>query len=205
MPGLKNKRGHGVRGDVVFLGEKLVVSQPDSGPMKTAILNDDRLFGGREVGANELCVFLGLDQNGHAVFARRLGAGEEQTLLSHHESARLSAMDLRGLGSQGLLPRRELGLLAQAHSLLNGHVTHGFCAACGHKTAIRDAGYRRICPACGRNHFPRTDPVVIMAGASWRSVSSWSQKAVCSGSLFRSCRFRRARRDNRGCVPTRIA
>lgn len=90
---------------MVSLGEKVVVSQPGGGPMKTALLNDDRLFGGREVGANELCVFLGLNQNGHAVFARRLGAGEEKTFLSRHESARLSAMDLRGLASQGLLPR----------------------------------------------------------------------------------------------------
>jgi NAD+ diphosphatase len=30
------------------------------------------------------------------------------------------------------------------------------------RTTITDAGWRRHCEACGADHFPRTDPVVIM-------------------------------------------
>ena len=52
--------------------------------------------------------------------------------------------------------------LAIAKGLMNWHSSHGFCAACGHKTDISQAGWQRRCPDCGRSHFPRTDPVVIM-------------------------------------------
>ncbi|GGK40996.1 NAD(+) diphosphatase [Salinarimonas ramus] len=79
-------------------------------------------------------------------------------------AARPSMMpsDLRGLATQGLVPEREIGLLAQAKSLLSWHRRHGFCAACGAPTALSASGYRRDCAACGTQHFPRTDPVVIM-------------------------------------------
>jgi NAD+ diphosphatase len=52
--------------------------------------------------------------------------------------------------------------LAIAKGLMNWHASHGFCAACGQKTDISHAGWQRHCVACGRSHFPRTDPVVIM-------------------------------------------
>lgn len=52
--------------------------------------------------------------------------------------------------------------LAIAKGLMNWHASHGFCAACGQKTEISHAGWQRLCAACGRSHFPRTDPVVIM-------------------------------------------
>ncbi|MGP9822784.1 NAD(+) diphosphatase [Salinarimonas sp. NSM] len=70
--------------------------------------------------------------------------------------------DLRGLATQGLVPEREIGLLAQAKSLLSWHLRHGFCANCGAPTRLSASGYRRDCDACGAQHFPRTDPVVIM-------------------------------------------
>lgn len=38
-----------------------------------------------------------------------------------------------------------------------------FCSACGTRTELRNAGWSRHCPACGREHFPRTDPAVIVA------------------------------------------
>ena len=41
-------------------------------------------------------------------------------------------------------------------------VTRGFCANCGAKTAPHHAGWARRCPACATEHYPRTDPVVIM-------------------------------------------
>ncbi|MFT4211292.1 MAG: NAD(+) diphosphatase [Microbacterium sp.] len=38
-----------------------------------------------------------------------------------------------------------------------------FCAACGAETLVAQAGWSRHCPSCGRTHFPRTDPAVIVA------------------------------------------
>lgn len=52
--------------------------------------------------------------------------------------------------------------LAQARSMIDWHQRHGFCAACGHATESRKAGYCRQCPSCQTEHFPRVDPVVIM-------------------------------------------
>ncbi|WP_294190078.1 NAD(+) diphosphatase, partial [uncultured Sphingomonas sp.] len=37
-----------------------------------------------------------------------------------------------------------------------------FCANCGTPTALFRAGWGRKCPNCHAEHFPRTDPVVIM-------------------------------------------
>ena len=51
---------------------------------------------------------------------------------------------------------------AAAKGCLEWHRTHQFCARCGAKSEIDQAGWRRKCPACGAFHFPRTDPVVIM-------------------------------------------
>lgn len=43
-----------------------------------------------------------------------------------------------------------------------------FCPACGAETVIAHAGWSRQCPQCGREHFPRTDPAVIVAVTSAR-------------------------------------
>jgi NAD+ diphosphatase len=62
------------------------------------------------------------------------------------------------------VPVGEAGILAQGRSLLDWHARHGFCAVCGSPTEPRDGGYARRCgnAACNAQHFPRTDPVVIM-------------------------------------------
>jgi NAD+ diphosphatase len=61
-----------------------------------------------------------------------------------------------------LLSAEQCAILAQAKSLIDWHNRHGFCANCGHATAPADGGYRRICGHCRAEHFPRTDPAVIM-------------------------------------------
>jgi len=53
-------------------------------------------------------------------------------------------------------------IVAQGRSLLDWHARHRFCANCGSPTTLAKAGYARDCAACGAEHFPRTDPVVIM-------------------------------------------
>ncbi len=61
-----------------------------------------------------------------------------------------------------LLTPRDAELAATAKALWGWHERHGFCARCGHKSDVANAGWQRSCPACGAQHFPRTDPVVIM-------------------------------------------
>lgn len=56
----------------------------------------------------------------------------------------------------------DAGLVVHAVGVANWHRTHGFCANCGHRTVAAHGGHLRVCPACERQHFPRTDPAVIM-------------------------------------------
>jgi len=55
-------------------------------------------------------------------------------------------------------------LLARGKMLLDWNGRRHFCSCCGHKTTSEQGGYIRKCSdeACQAEHFPRTDPVVIM-------------------------------------------
>lgn len=74
----------------------------------------------------------------------------------------IKAIDYRSLAIQGLLPPTLLGAVAQGAALLAWHSSHRFCSRCGQPSVAAEGGYKRICPSCKRQHFPRTDPVVIM-------------------------------------------
>ena len=74
----------------------------------------------------------------------------------------VKAFDYRSVYTQGLVDEAAVGALAQAASLLAWNVSHRFCSKCGAESAMRAGGYRRRCPACSTEHFPRTDPVAIM-------------------------------------------
>ena len=56
----------------------------------------------------------------------------------------------------------EAEIAATARALFNWHRSHGFCARCGQPSQVVAAGWQRACASCGAQHFPRTDPVVIM-------------------------------------------
>ena len=94
--------------------------------------------------------YLGRDADG-PVFAvaasvgRRLGA------------RRLS---LREVGA--LLDDRDAGLLTHAVGLANWHATHRRCPRCGAPTEPVRGGSVRRCTEDGTDHFPRTDPAVIV-------------------------------------------
>lgn len=60
------------------------------------------------------------------------------------------------------LSRLDAELAATARAILHWHQSHRFCAACGVESQMAMGGWQRDCEACGRHHFPRTDPVVIM-------------------------------------------
>ncbi len=105
---------------------------------------------------DESAILLGLGDEGEALFAVDLEHAPAQQLPA---GAQLVA--LREAGT--ILPQAEAGLAAYLTALLNWHRRHRFCANCGNGTQIEEAGYSRRCPRCGAVHFPRTDPVVIMA------------------------------------------
>ncbi len=76
--------------------------------------------------------------------------------------ANIQAAEYRALYTHNLLEPALAGMVAQAAALLAWHRTHRFCGRCGHKTEMRIGGFKRLCTACHAEHFPRTDPVVIM-------------------------------------------
>lgn len=68
--------------------------------------------------------------------------------------------ELRAVMSE--LSQADSGNAAAARGIFAWHERHKFCANCGAKSEVDDAGWRRTCPTCKAQHFPRTDPVVIM-------------------------------------------
>ncbi len=68
--------------------------------------------------------------------------------------------DLRAVA--GLLPAGEASVLAHARGLMHWRTKHRFCGICGAECAPRSAGHVMVCQACHAQHFPRTDPAVIM-------------------------------------------
>jgi len=74
----------------------------------------------------------------------------------------LELVALRTIAMQGLVSREAVAALGAAKALLDWHARNGFCARCGAPTRPAAAGWRRECGACKAQHFPRTDPVVIM-------------------------------------------
>jgi len=103
---------------------------------------------------DQLYVFLGL-RDGRPLFAVALPDSEEPPLpaLGEFRDMRAAAF---------VLPDEDTAIAGQAKALIDWHRRHRFCANCGAETAPADSGYRRDCPQCGTQHFPRTDPVVIM-------------------------------------------
>ncbi|NJC41257.1 NAD+ diphosphatase [Brevundimonas alba] len=80
-----------------------------------------------------------------------------------------SAGPLQGLGAfhemreaAALLPAPDAAMAGTAKSLFDWRRRHGFCAACGVQTGNACGGWKRVCPACATEHFPRVDPVTIM-------------------------------------------
>ena len=61
-----------------------------------------------------------------------------------------------------LLGEDDANLLATATGLATWHRTHRYCGTCGAETIADWSGHRRRCDGCGREHFPRTDPAIIV-------------------------------------------
>ena len=74
----------------------------------------------------------------------------------------LKLIDLRTIAVQGMVAAEHVPPLAEAKAVLGWHARHRFCPNCSAATRVTQGGWRRDCPACKAEHFPRTDPVVIM-------------------------------------------
>jgi NAD+ diphosphatase len=72
----------------------------------------------------------------------------------------MRAASLRSVGA--LLSDRDAGLMTHAVAVANWHETHTHCPRCGTPTVVEPGGHSTKCPADGTEHFPRTDPAVIM-------------------------------------------
>jgi NAD+ diphosphatase len=137
----------------VIYRDSLVMKK--DGDAQRALLTIDEAL---KFGANPGTVFLGL-RDGDAVFGMGIGAPAVEKLLTRDD---VVVSELRGMAMQGMVPPEQLSAVAQAKSLVSWHQRHGFCANCGAKSSMAEGGWKRVCPSCKTEHFPRTDPVVIM-------------------------------------------
>jgi len=98
---------------------------------------------------------------GAAYFALDLSDLERSDVLEGLPSA-AHLVGLRRIGA--MLDARDGGLLAYARAMVWWHRNHSWCGLCGAPTRVEDAGHLRRCTgeSCRTEHFPRTDPAIIV-------------------------------------------
>lgn len=123
-------------------------------------------------------VFLGLDPNsGRGVFALAVDAAwaaVQQSMAGWFGALRAALLRL---------PQAEAALVAHGAALLHWRAQTRFCSVCGGRLEAPPSGLVLHCPSCGRQHFARTDPAVIML------VSHTGADGVERALLARSPRF----------------
>ena len=132
------------------------------------------------LGGSPLVVLLGL-RDGVAHFAADVSALSGANGALRFEDARAAA---------AFLSREDAGVVAQARAHVGWHKRHGFCSVCGLPTTIGRGGQVRTCADCGAEHFPRTDPVVIVVvsdgdrcllGQSWGRLAASKMYSALAG------------------------
>jgi NAD+ diphosphatase len=132
---------------VVVAGDKLQVTDD-----RTAL----RLVPPAEA-PDGLRIFLGIDRESGA---GQTADGRAVFGVLVEDEADESYGGLRELGA--VLDDREAGIAVHVIGLSNWHGVHTHCANCGAHTDVVEAGHVRHCPVCGRSHFPRSDPAIIV-------------------------------------------
>ena len=127
----------------------------DEGKPEAVLLTSDAAAALRMTGGP--WAFLGL-QGDVAMFTVDISAIDDPAPLLPDGVARFE--DLRMIGP-GLAPA-DAAILAHARGLMHWRSRHGFCGVCGGRCEPRSAGHAMACTVCKAQHFPRTDPAVIM-------------------------------------------
>jgi NAD+ diphosphatase len=117
-------------------------------------------FLGRRDGAGVLAAVFGADDVAPDI--TRDAAPDVAADARPHRAADWAA--IRAVG--GELDAADAAFAIEALSLGRWLRDAPFCPACGTRTVLEQAGWARHCPGCGRQHFPRTDPAVIVAVTS---------------------------------------
>lgn len=106
-----------------------------------------------EVTGAEPPIFLGLAGT-EPRFVTRIGDAEDPEGCKY--------IDLRSALFSGDFEGDEAAIVSGAKAISGWHATHQRCARCGGATKPGQGGWKRHCTECEAQHFPRTDPVVIM-------------------------------------------
>lgn len=139
----------------IWNGKPFVENAKDGGGLQIAYLPAnmaEELSGGPE-----RLLFMGLWKE-TPVFAVDLEGGADPAEgplqgLGRFEDLRASAMRM---------PHTDAAIVATAKQMFEWRRRHRHCSACGEQSNVVEGGWKRQCPACKAEHFPRTDPVVIM-------------------------------------------
>ena len=141
-------RGRDVRVLPVWRSQHIVQARETS----VTFVSVDR-FGGPEgailLGQTDDTVYFAVDVSELDEPVAELGLAEEHEVKGLREVA-------------GLVSQSDGALLAYANGMLGWHRRHLYCGRCGGTTRAAQAGHVRVCEACDAEHFPRTDPAVIM-------------------------------------------
>jgi NAD+ diphosphatase len=118
---------------------------------RQSVADDDGLLLGDTAGFDADRWFLGVDDAGTAYWA---GVGALPRNLG------VRPVTVRDVGAT--LSARDAGLFVTAVALANWHASHPRCPRCGAATEPVQAGWVRRCPNDGTDHFPRSDPAIIV-------------------------------------------
>lgn len=125
-----------VKGSFLFETERLIISSPDDTMLKEASL-----------------IFLGMKEETPWFTA---------SIPEPDAPEGVELVDLRTAVLSGNLSGNIAAIAGTAKALTNWHFLNPFCPRCGKPTSATNGGWRRDCGHCKAQHFPRTDPVVIM-------------------------------------------
>ena len=167
---------------LVLWNGKALVERSSSGGTQIAYL-PSRLVEDLSGGPERL-LFMGLWQE-TAVFAVDLEGPADPTEGPLQGMGRFE--DARALASS--LTPGEIAIVGTAKGVFEWRRKHRACSVCGEPTRAAEGGWKRECPACSADHFPRTDPVVIML-AVHGDRCMLGRQAACARELFEEAGLR---------------
>ncbi|MEM6703124.1 MAG: NAD(+) diphosphatase [Acidobacteriota bacterium] len=107
--------------------------------------------------ARRSLVFLGVDRQDTPYFAFDVSHLSEDPPQLVHDG---EFADLRQVAS--IVEGEDAARMAYARAMMRWHRQHRYCGVCGDENEVRNSGHSMRCESCGADHFPRTDPAVIM-------------------------------------------